>query len=375
MTHPPVPILYTIPNFISAGSGHAMTSVVFRLDRTRFAPSIAVLRTGGSLEARIAEQGIPLLEGPITVAPRPLLTLPGRIRSAAAVFRPYGFRIWHSFHYSDDYTEPLIARAAGAQAWIYEKKNMSWSGRAWKVRSLLATRIAAQNSTMLDRFFASRLFRSRARLIPPGVDTEHFRPGVPPDLELRARLHLKPNSFLIGCVAHLLPVKGHPTLIRAVASIPEAHLVLAGRPEDPAYTDTLHALCVELDVADRVHFLGAVANIPALHAEIDVFVLPSLAKYRMEGCPVAMMEAMACGVPAVVSNIPGPDDVITSGENGILVPPEDVDALAAALKELQQNPERRSALGEAGRQRILANYRIEDEVARHEAVYADILGW
>ncbi len=125
----PVPILYTIPNFDTAGSGQALLNVVARLDRRRFAPSVCVLRRGGQLEGEIERLGIPLLESPFTVEARPLVTLPSRARQAAAAFRGRGFALWHSYHYLDDYTEPLVARFAGVRAWIYTKKSMSWNRR------------------------------------------------------------------------------------------------------------------------------------------------------------------------------------------------------------------------------------------------------
>lgn len=371
----PTRILFTIPNFITAGSGYALLNVVRRLDRERFAPSIAVLRKGGKLETLIEELGIPLLELPFTVPARPLHKLPGYIWEAAKKFRPYGFEIWHSYHYADDYTEPLIARASGARAWVYTKKNMSWGGRAWHVRTFLATRIAAQNTAMLERFFTHPLVRRKVRLVPRGVETDRFRPGVEPRLQIRSQLGLSRDDFLVGCVAHLLPVKGHPTLIQAVAQVPGAHLALAGKLSlDEEYVARLRALCAELGVTGRVHFLGNVSDVPALHAELDAFVLPTLGRSRMEGCPVALLEAMSCGVPSVATDIPGSQDIIRSGEDGLLVPPEDADALAAALRELLDNPQRRRELGLAARRRVEQAYPIEREVARHEALYREIVG-
>ena len=138
----PTPILFTIPNFITAGSGRAMLNIIERLDRDAFAPSICVLQKGGDLEREIERQGIPLLEHPFTVPARPYHTLLARALAAARPFRPHRFALWHSFHYLDDYTEPLIARLSGAKYWVYTKKNMNWGRRSWSLRSLLATRIA-----------------------------------------------------------------------------------------------------------------------------------------------------------------------------------------------------------------------------------------
>jgi glycosyltransferase involved in cell wall biosynthesis len=369
----PVPILFTIPNFITAGSGQALWNVAQRLDRQRFSPSICVLKSGGKLEATIREQGIPLLELPFTVAPRPLHTLPVRLWRAAQFFRPYHFAVWHSYHYADDYTEPLIARLSGARGWIYTKKNMGWNRRAWWLRTVFASRIAAQNTAMLKKMLNGPRFSAKTRLLPPGVDTKAFCPGVSPQLNLRKRLGLGERIPLIGCVAHLVPVKGHPTLLKALAAVPDAQLILAGKALDQVYESELHRLCADLGVADRVQFLGGIEDVAALNAELDIFALPTLGRMRMEGCPVALLEAMACGLPCIATNIPGSQDVIESGVNGLLVPPEDETALARAIQSLVDSPEARQQMGGAARQRILTNYTIEREVAAYEALYAELL--
>jgi glycosyltransferase involved in cell wall biosynthesis len=122
-----------------------------------------------------------------------------------------------------------------------------------------------------------------------------------------------------------------------------------------------------------VHFLGALADVPALHAELDMFVLPTLGRMRMEGCPVALLEAMACSLPCVATDIPGAQDVIEAGISGLLVPPEEPEALAEAIGSLLQSAELRRRLGDAARKRILARYTIEREVADYEALYSEIL--
>src|SRR5689334_3016018 len=120
----PIPILFTIPNFITAGSGREMLNIVERLDRNLFAPAVGILRRGGALDAEVERLGIPLIEAPFTVPVQPVYTLLQRASAAARAFQAYHFDIWHSFHWSSDFSEPLIARMAGAQAWIYTKKNM-----------------------------------------------------------------------------------------------------------------------------------------------------------------------------------------------------------------------------------------------------------
>ncbi|MBI3667364.1 MAG: glycosyltransferase, partial [Acidobacteria bacterium] len=342
-----------------------LLNIIKGLDRGKFAPAVCVLRKGGHLECDIEQQGIPLLEAPFAVSARPYRSLPFRAWDAARFFQPYGFDIWHSFHYIDDYTEPLIARLAGARAWIYTKKNMSWGGNGWRLRSLLASRIVADNSTMLSSFFRSRLLAPKTQLIGHGVDTREFD-HRPPASGLRERLAIDRDALLVGCVAELLPVKGHPTLVRAMARVPGVHLLLAGRPLDREYSDSLRQLSEELGLMERVHFFGSVQDVPGFLAELDIFVLPTWAKWRMEGCPVALLEAMACGVACIATDIPGSRDVIENGLSGVLVPPEDEVALAQQILSLAASPARRRQLSEAARRRILAHYTIEREVAAYE---------
>ena len=249
----PVKILYTIPNFITAGSGQAMLNVIERLHRGRFSPAIAVLKKGGDLEKRIHELGIPLMEAPFVIAAKPYLSLPFRARRAAAVFRGGGFRLWHSFHYADDYTESLIARWSGAR-WMFTKKNMGWGSRGWKVRCRLAVRIAAQNSTMPQTFLQP--FKAKVKVIPPTVDTQAYRPERSP--VWRQRLGIPDGEALVGHCAHFVPVKNHLFLLRALARCRERfHVLFAGRLGESDYARQVVQLAEELGLKSRVHFSRA----------------------------------------------------------------------------------------------------------------------
>jgi glycosyltransferase involved in cell wall biosynthesis len=368
-----IPILFTIPNFITAGSGQVLVNIIAGLDKNIFAPVVCVEKNGGRLFQTLQEMQIPVLEHPFTVPIMPRYNLLYRVWKAAKVFRPYNFRLWHSFHYSDDYTEALIARFAGAKAWIYTKKNMGWGSRSWLLRSYLASRIAADNHDMIEGMFNRAGLRHKISYIPHGVDIQKFRPGLPARLGLRKSFNLPSGTSLIACVAELVPVKGHPILLDALARVPDVHLVLAGRPMDAEYADSLKKQAADLKLTDRVHFLGGVEDIPALVSECDLFILPTLGKGRMEGCPVALLEAMACGKPCIATNIPGSRDLILHEESGLLVPPEDPHALAAAINLLIHDPDLRMCYGAASRRRVEEHYTIEREAQQYEALYRRIL--
>jgi glycosyltransferase involved in cell wall biosynthesis len=369
----PAKILYTIPNFITAGSGHAMLSVASRLDRTRFEPTIAVLRRGGSLEAEVERAAIPLLEFQFTVGAKPYGSLLQRARDAASALRGRDFALWHSFHYSDDYTEPVIARAAGTQRWIYTKKSMGWHARSWHVRSFLARRIAAQNSDMMRDFFGGIAYRSKARLIPPGVDTTRFCPSTPPRLRIRERLGIPADAPVVTSVAHLVPVKGHPVLILAAASVPGSHLILAGAGDASEYGSALRAQAQRLGAAERVHCMGKVEDVPGLLAETDVFALATRANGHEEGCPIALLEAMAAGRACVATDVAGSRDPIVSGQSGLLVPAGDALALAQAIERLARSPGDRRRFGHAALTRVLDRYTIDHEVRAYQDLYSEAL--
>lgn len=351
-----------------------MLNIIERLDRSKFSPGVCVSRKGGDLDREVEKMGIPFIEADFTIPAKPYSTLPFRAWQASRPFRGYGFDIWHSFHYAGDYTEPILARMSGAKAWVYTKKNMNWTDRSWKARTVLASRIAVQNTDMMKEFFPSGTSQRKARLIPRGVVTDRFMPDVPPRLRLRESLRIHPSTIVIGCVGHLVPVKGHPTLLGAMQSVPSAHLLIAGKRLDESYVRSLSGLAHDLGIADRVHFLDNVTDIPAFNAEIDIFVLPTWAKWRMEGCPVALLEAMSCGRACIATDIPGSRDLIEHGSSGLLVPPENPSALSYALTTLIENPTLRMRLGEAARKRVLNHYTIEHEVAAHEQMYSELLG-
>jgi glycosyltransferase involved in cell wall biosynthesis len=329
---------------------------------------------GGALDSEVRRLNIPFLEAPFSVPARPYLTLLPRAFKAARIFRPLKSALWHSFHYTDDYTEPIIARLAGAKGWMYTKKAMGWGSRAWRLRSHLATRIVADNSEMPGIMFRGTGLKHKVRVIHHGIPTTQYAPGLPLKLGLREKLGCQNGEALIGCVAHLVPVKGHPTLLKALAQVPHARLAIAGRPVDQEYATTLHRMVAELRLGDRVHFLGPVSDVPALLNELDIAVLPTWAKWRMEGCPVALIEAMACACACVATDIPGSRDLVEHGRSGLLVPPEDADALAAGLQQLVASRDLRSRLGQAARRRVLDHFTIEREVAAYEALHDEIIG-
>jgi glycosyltransferase involved in cell wall biosynthesis len=182
------------------------------------------------------------------------------------------------------------------------------------------------------------------RVIPNGIDLEEFRDLPPPEPH---------TSLRILSVGRIYPrQKGLDTLVEAFGRMTgrgPAELRLVG--EDWGGQAVLQANARRLGVADRVHFTGPVARARLLqeYASCDLFVLPS----RFEPFGIVLLEAMASGKPIVASRTGGIPEVVEDGRSAMLVPPGDPEALAAAMRAVGEDPERRERMGRAGKERVL----------------------
>jgi glycosyltransferase involved in cell wall biosynthesis len=188
-------------------------------------------------------------------------------------------------------------------------------------------------------------------VVPSGVPTRALREGAATRPEARARLGLPANAYVVAGVGRLVPIKGFDLLVGAlaelVAQVPDAHVVLIG---DGVERGALQAQAAALGVSDRLHITGAVGDVTRLLPGADVLAAPS----RNEGMGRVLVEAMALGLPVVGTRVGGIGDVILDGECGLVVPPDDPAALAAALVELGLDAARRAKLGEGARPRAEA---------------------
>lgn len=166
--------------------------------------------------------------------------------------------------------------------------------------------------------------------------------------------------------ARLDTQKGHNYLLAAAALVPEAEFVLAG---DGQERSALEAQARRLGIGERVHFLGYRSDIPALLAEADLFVLPSL----YEGLPLSVLEAMAAGLPVIATAIGGTEEAIVHGETGLLVPPGDPAALARAIRLALSDADLARRIAAAGKERAHREFSADLMAERVTRVYDDLL--
>jgi glycosyltransferase involved in cell wall biosynthesis len=166
--------------------------------------------------------------------------------------------------------------------------------------------------------------------------------GPAPAAVDRTELGLSPETPLVLAVGRLVEQKHHALAIRALVAVPGAVLAIAG--DGPLRAELEHE-AAEVGVADRIRLLGVRADARALMGAADVVVMPS----RWEGLPLSALEALASGTPLVATDVRGLRELVTDGENALLVP-EEPDALAEALRRVLDDPQLAARLGEAGKQ-------------------------
>ncbi len=208
------------------------------------------------------------------------------------------------------------------------------------------------------------------RTVPLGFDLAPLLVAEQRRGELRAELGVG-DAPLIGIVARLVPIKAHEVFLAAAArvrqQVPSARFLIVGDGELRA---SLEQQTAALGLTDAVRFLGWRADIDRLYADIDVVALTS----RNEGSPVALIEAMASGVPVVSTEVGGVADVVEHGVSGLLAPMDDATGVADHILTLLADPGRRHAMGQHGRAKVAATYGARRLVADIETLYEDLVG-
>ena len=180
----------------------------------------------------------------------------------------------------------------------------------------------------------------------------------------REELGLAPDLFVLGAVARFDPIKRLDTLVGALGALNRrgVSLLLVG---DGPEGDRLRRLAAAARLNGRVIFAGWLDDSARVYPALDLYVSTS----QKEGLPLAVLEAMGAGLAVVATDVPGHRDVVRHGQTGLLVPPGDARALAAAIAGLMDDPERRRRIGRAARERVRVEFGIGPMVEKTAAVY------
>jgi glycosyltransferase involved in cell wall biosynthesis len=226
-------------------------------------------------------------------------------------------------------------------------------------------RFSARGLTRTDGFHGARI-----QIIENGIEGACY--GPPADKVLaKEDVGLEPDRRYLIHVARHHPVKDQPTLLRGFAlvapELPGVDLLMVG---DGPLRGELEALAVELRVPDRVKFLGIRTDIPELMRAADAFALTSLS----EAASLTLLEAMASGLPALVTNVGGNPELVRHEREGLLFPRGDVNGCAGAIRRVFRDPELAVRLGTAGRERAVERYQLDRTVEEYYRLYARLAG-
>ncbi len=255
---------------------------------------------------------------------------------------------FHGLHY-ESYSPRLARLYLDLERWL--------SRRTRTVINVSATQAAEG--------LALRLFEPRQSApVVNGVDFDEQDRVVARSPLTREGFGLAPGTFVLGTVARFDPVKRLDTLVGALESLNRrgvSLLLVGGGPE----AERLHRLVAVARLDGRVIFAGWLDDAARVYPVIDLYVSAS----QKEGLPLAVLEAMGAGLAVVATDVPGHRDVVREGETGLLVPPEDARALAAAVGALIDDPQRRRRMGHAGRERARREFGIGPMIEKTAAIY------
>jgi glycosyltransferase involved in cell wall biosynthesis len=264
---------------------------------------------------------------------------------------------------------PLVLGAWGSDIMIVPKRNRVY--RFFTKQALKrADRVICVSPALRDEMTALRVSPSKIVVIPIGVDTGKFTP--------RSRNEAPPDAFRPGeapvviSTRSLKPVYDVETLIRAIplilAEIPEAKFVIAGAGEQESQ---LKELARDLGVSNGTRFVGWVprAKLPGYLSAADIYVSTSLS----DGTSVSLLEAMACELSPIVTDIPANRPWIDDGENGFLFPAGDYKTLASKIIYLLNNEELRGSFGRKSREIVRKKAEQQTEMDKIDSIYAELV--
>ena len=311
----------------------------------------------------------------LSLRKRPVLDLP-YIYRLVRVLRSEQVTLIHAHCDSSYFYGGIAAKLAGVPiVGTYHGSEPSYYAPTFRQRSfarLLTAAVAISSDRMQLMTTQLGVPGSRITLIHGGVDLVSCQP-IGPDLvqPLKQKLGMEGRKVLLS-VGHLGPIKGHDVTLAAMARIrerwPDALLVIAGDGSAADY-QRLDNLVESLHLGHHVRLLGQAHNVPEWLNICEFFVQPSIE----EGFGLVFVEAGACRKAVVATAVGGIKDIVVDGQTGLLVAPGDADALAAAMDSLLLSPERASALGAAGLQRIRASFPLERMVSKYDALFKSLL--
>lgn len=362
-------ILHLIETRGPGGAENVFLALANGINKNRYR-SIACLRATGWVHEQLTKQGI----STYLISDRGMLD-PGFVGALVRLCRRENVALIQCHEFLMNFYGsvagflcriPVVTTVHG-RYYYWEKARRRWAMRFAARRSQMIT-----VSEELRGFLVQKVGipDERLKTIYNGIDLgKHCRAvsrgpgpaGLGPDAQPQ----------VVGTVGNLYPVKGQAYLLQAIPSIlkefPHAIFAFAGRGD---LEETLKRQAVDFGIEAHVRFLGFVEDVPALLDTFDVFVLPSLA----EVFPLSVLEAMAHGVPPVVTDVGGNREIMEDGVSGYIVPPADPSALAEKIALLLRNRELARGMAEKAHETVRNRFSLEAMLSGYERLYDSLTG-
>lgn len=372
----PIRVCHLITDLDVGGAEMALFRLLQGLDRREYPASVVSLTVPGRIGEMLVRGGTPV-EALGMPRGRPTLSGWRRWRRWLRRERP---DIVHSWMYHADLLGTISYLAGGSprllwnvRASMMDMGKYPWTSAAVRRACVWLSRVpdaVVFNSVAGERHHQRLGYRPRRSLvIPNGLDTEVFRPDQAARRRWRERLALRDTDVAVGMLARTDEMKDHPTFLAAAEQVARlrdnVHFVLAGHGVSGDHEPFARSGAV---LGRRLHLLGLQDDAPGLTAALDVATLVS----RGEGFPNVVVEAMACGVPCVVSDVGDAATIV--GEAGFVVPLGDAAALAAAwLEVLDRDASEKAEIGGRGRARAIERFTLDRMAQAYSGLYRAVV--
>ncbi len=372
-------VVHLIDNLGLGGAEMMLYKLLSRIDMNRFDSRVISMMPLGPVGEQVATQGLPVYilgmrRGSISV-----ISFIRLVRLLRAL-KPDVLQTWMS---NADFIGLIAGRMAGVKQIIWNIRGAEVAAgdcsQITRLSKMACAHLSSWPTAVISNSIAGRQYHQkigyhprRWHLLPNGFDLDTFKPDPEVRNELRSELGIPAEMPLIGTVGRYHPMKDHITFVKAAKLMhefcPGVHFVMVGAGLTPNNREFKIAAST-LFKSDVIHLIGIRFDIPRVLAALDVFALTS----QSEGFPNVVGEAMACGVPCVVTETAG-DAPLIVGETGLIVPSKDPRILATAWGRLLNMPKvDRCKLGDAARERIHQHFAIQDIVKRYEQLYNSLV--
>lgn len=367
----PLRVLHLIETGNPGGAEQMMLDLLDHLDPSAYTNHVGLVKTGW-LEQRVSQRGVP-----VTLLPLARKRNWRWIWHTAGLVRRRHYDLLHSHEFTMNTYSFLAGKLAGVPTIHNVHGNLEYIADnprrkfIYRVMSWFDKPFVVVSQELKERMKNLGVRADSMRVILNGIALR--RRDLSPVLIRSGRraLGLQPRDFLIGVIGRLMPVKGQDVLLaalpRLLAEFPKLQLALVGRGD---FREELERQAAALGVARAVVFTGHRDDIRDMLACFDMIVIPS----RAEGLSLGLIEAMTAARPIVATAVGGNPQALTDGESGLLVPPEDPEALAAAIIRLLRDPDLARTLGENARRRAEERFTITRMVEQYRALYAERTG-